>query len=423
MGRRQGSESELLTYNYLTECLACGGKELKQYLDLGRQVFANTYPKEYRVDSVLPSAPLQVNLCLDCYHSQLSVIANPKELFRDYLYVSGTTKDLADHFRSLVTQSLPMKPVDQISVLDIGANDYSLLREFKRRGCKVEGVDPASNLADRAGDIPALVDFWGMKTWYRVKQAPYDLITGLNVFAHNLNPLEFLQACREVLKPAGKILLEMPTIKHTLQGNKVGQIYHEHISYFSIHSMVRLVERAGMRITDLVDLPHIHEGTTRFIIENGSGAHSPKVQQAMLVELIAGLEDFETYKFFGETVKANIRQLEELLRGFKSKGVRVVAYGASAKLSTLLGAFKDDPKKSIDYIVDNNPLKVGRHQTNTEIPILPPESMKVDQAGLVILITPDNFFREIKQRLTDMNLGDKVSLIRYVPTISVEELR
>lgn len=410
-----------MTYDNLTECLCCGGRELKQYLDLGRQVFANTYPEEYRVDSVLPSAPLRVNLCIECFHSQLSVIADPAELFSDYLYVSSTTQTLQDHFRSLVNSSLPMKPLDKISVLDIGANDYSLLKEFKRRGCKVEGVDPARNLSGQAGDIPALVDFWGKDAWLHLKQAPYDLITGLNVFAHNKNPLEFLLACKQVLKEDGRLLLEFPWLRETVARNSSGQIYHEHINYFTVGSMQTLVERAGLRIADIQLFEDIHDGTLRFILDRGQAPHSDRVKHFRMIELLAGFYEVQTYVDFGAQVKANIRQLEALLLDFKSKGARVVAYGASAKLSTLLGAFRVEPKKAIDYIVDNNPLKVGRHQTSTEIPILPPESMKVDQAGLVILIGAPNFFSEIKRNLLTMGLT-KCKLISYCPTVSVEEI-
>jgi SAM-dependent methyltransferase len=314
-----------------------------------------------------------------------------------------------------------MKPVEQISVLDIGANDYSLLKEFKRRGVKVEGVDPAANLVEQAGDITALVDFWGKDTWMKLKQAPYDLITGLNVFAHNKNPLEFLLACKQVLKRDGEIILEMPWLRETVARISFGQIYAEHISYFTVGSMQTLVERAGLRIASIKLFDDIHDGTLRFTLDRLPEPHSSQVKHFRLIELLAGFYEVQTYKDFGESVKDNLRQLEALLLDFKGRGARVVAYGASAKLSTLLGAFKGEPKKAIEYIVDNNELKHNRFQTDTEIPILPPSSLKVDQAGLVILISPDNFYREIKQRLLTMGLTN-CKLIRYCPLVTVEDL-
>lgn len=406
-----------MTYDNLTQCLACGGRELKQYLDLGRQVFANTYPEKYRVDSVLPSAPLRLNLCIECFHSQLSVIADPVELFSDYLYVSSTTSTLKDHFRSLVNQSLPMKRLSEVSVLDIGANDYSLLKEFKSRGVMVEGVDPAANLAEQAGDIPALVDFWGKDTWLKLKQAPYDLITGLNVFAHNKNPLEFLLACKQVLKKDGKILLEFPWLRETIARNSLGQCYHEHISYFTVGSMQTLVERAGLRIADIILFEDIHDGTLRFILDRELAPPSDKVRYFRLIELLAGFYEVQTYVDFGTQVKANIKQLEALLSDL-SRESKVVCYGASAKLSTVLGCFKEPPSTMIECIVDDNLLKVGRLQTSTEIRIYSPEELKKFSTPLTIVITPDNFFREIKSRLTKMGIHGQ--LVRYCPVVSVE---
>lgn len=409
-----------MTYNYLTNCLACGGRELQQYLDLGHQTFPNLYPEKYGL-APLPACPLQVNLCLDCYHSQLSVVANPKELFSDYLYVSGTTQSLKDHFRSLVTSTLPMKPADKISVLDIGANDYSLLKEFQRRGVKVEGVDPAANLASQAGNIPALVDFWGREAALKVTQAPYDLITGLNVFAHNSDPLGFLEACKLVLKDTGHIVLEFPWFKETVQRRAVGQIYAEHISYFTVTSMYALTKRAGLRIADIQFFPDIHEGTIRFTLDRGQ-APSQKLREYLYLELLTGFSELQTYIDFAEVVKANIKELQRTLCALKNSGCRVVAYGASAKLSTLLGAFQVPVKAALDYIVDDNPLKVGRHQTDTEIPILPVSSLKAEHAGLAILITPNNFSKEIRKRLTDLQLTGRIQVIEYVPTVTVEEL-
>ena len=408
-----------MTYDYLTSCLACGSKELEQYLDLGRQTFANTYPTEYRADSVLPSAPLQVNVCLKCWHSQLSVVANPEELFSDYLYVSGTTTSLAEHFSSLVNWTLTSVPdlarrIDTLSVLDIGANDYSLLRAFQKRGIRrLEGVDPSANLAHLAGNIPALVDFWGTKTWHKVQNAPYDIITGLNVFAHNLNPLDFLRACRRVLAPEGRIILEMPGMLQTLQGRKFTQIYHEHINYFSVTSMLVLVERAGFNIVDLIEFPDIHEGTLRFVLKSGSLAHNPKVQEFIHREYIMGLCDISYYSDFSSQVKTNCKELESTLKQFKEKNRPIIAYGASAKFSTLSAA---NIYKYIDYVVDDNPLKCGRFHTNTGLRIIASENLK-KEVNPVILITPDNFFNEIRSKINKMGVsGD---FVRYVPIVEI----
>ncbi len=416
-----------MTYQDLVKCLACGSANLEQYLHLGSSVVpANTYVESYLATSDLYRAPLQVRVCTNCWHSQLSVAVDPEILFSHYLYVSGTTSSLQVHFESLVdwvlstTLNLASR-MGKLSILDIGANDYSLLRAFqKRKVGRLEGFDPSANLSYLAGDIPAVVDFWGTRTWHKTSQSPYDVILGLNVFAHNLNPLDFLRACRRVLAPEGRIILEMPDFKQSIfQKRSFTQIYHEHINYFSVNSMMTLVERAGMRIVDIVELPEIHDGTLRFVIKDGLGAHSPKVKEMIQVEYLVGMQELRPYGELAEEIYSNSRDLFDLLDKYKKAGRPVIAYGASAKFSTLWSyVFKSySPFK---YIVDNNELKVGKYQIDSDLMIYPPEKI-LEEDNPVILITPDNFFTEIKQRLLTMG-ASPASLIRYCPIVSEEQI-
>lgn len=407
-----------MSYSELRNCLACNGAQLYKYLGLGIQAPANTYPKEYSVLKSLRKYPLEVLFCKNCAHSQLSIAVDPEELFKDYLYVSGTTSTLKAHFKSLVTSALPIKPLGEISVLDIGANDYSLCREFQSRGVKVEGIDPAETLEHLAGNIPHVVDFWSSKAAYKVSGAPYDLITGLNVFAHNLDPYDFLLGCRRVLKPDGKVLLEYPACYETLRTADFSQCYHEHINYFTVSSMSYLCERAGFRIADIQEFPEIHGGTVRMILEVGLGAHCRKAGKMISKEWQEGLLDLPYYEDFKARVQKNIKDLTTLLRPGYTKTNKVIAYGASAKFSTLLGASTIGP--AISYVVDDNPLKVGRFVTDSGIKIEPVDKLKEETAPLLILITPHNFRLEIKERLQKM--GIRANLVVWVPEVQTEEI-
>lgn len=416
-----------MTYEDLTKCLSCGGSRLEQYLHLGNSIVpANTYVDNYSAVTDLYRAPLQVRVCLDCWHSQLSVAVDPEILFSHYLYVSGTTSSLQVHFDELVDWVLRTTPnlaarMGKLSILDIGANDYSLLRAFQKRkaGC-LEGFDPSSNLSHLAGDIPAVVDFWGTRTWHKTTQSPYDVILGLNVFAHNLNPLDFLRACRRVLAPEGRIVLEMPDFKQSIfQKRSFTQIYHEHINYFSVNSMMTLVERAGMRIVDIVELPEIHDGTLRFVIKDGTGAHHPKAKEMIQVEYLIGMQDLSSYNDLALNIYGNCQELFSLLTKYWKEGRPVIAYGASAKFSTLWSYVfkKDNPFR---FIVDNNPLKHQKMQIDSDLRIYPAEHI-LGEDNPVILITPDNFFSEIHQRLLTMG-ASPATLVRYCPTVSIEEI-
>lgn len=412
-----------MKFTEISRCLCCGETSLERYISFGRVVPANTYVDSYSAITDLYRAPLEVNFCINCSHSQLSGIVAPEILYKDYLYCSGTTQTLKDHFKSLVTSSLPMKPLDKISVLDIGANDLTLLEEFKSRGVQVEGVDPAENLYElsKHKNIPVVVDFWNSNTAYKTSQAPYDLICGLNVFAHNPDPMDFLLGCRRVLKQGGRVLIEFPYNKSTIQTNDFGQQYFEHINYFTVASMAKLVERVNMRIAEIHEFPEIHGGTLRFILEVGLWGHCTKARDMIRAEWLMGFTELQTYYDYKDRVLENIAELQRVIRG--QPGARpVIAYGASAKLSTLLGYMKfkgQAPTAYFNFIVDDNPLKLNKFQIDSDLLIKSTDSLKELENPLIV-VTAHNFYPEIRKRL--LTAGIKCSMLRYVPTVSVEEL-
>jgi SAM-dependent methyltransferase len=404
----------------ITRCLACDSSYLKPYLNLGIHQLANTYTKE---PQDLPRYPLQVNFCEDCTHSQLSVTVDPSEMFSDYKYVSGTTTTLRNYFSEVAVDLLAeIRPVHgRISVLDIGANDGSLLEAFRDRGCFVYGVDPAENLIpiSQAKGITVLCDFWRQEITHKLG-ATFDLILAFNCFAHNYDPLGFLMACREVLRDGGKVILEMPYNPKSLSECQLGQTYHEHISYYNIRSMMHIACRSGFRIANVKMTP-VHGGSVRFTLEEGK-QHSP-----LVVEMMNNLEDHMTYDYHvevAEKILANYRRLEEVLRDI-SKTHKVVAYGASAKFATVSSTFN----LPVAYIVDDNELKCGLVGPN-KLPIIPTKSIRDDCYPLCFLITAFNFKEEILKKIRsyrpagfkwDDNDPEDLYVLE-VPTVEVSQL-
>ena len=131
------------SYREKKDCVCCGKSDLSLVLDLNKQPLANSYHKE---DEVLEEYPLGLNLCNDCYHLQLTHIVNPDLLFKDYLYVSGTTKTLRDNFEWFADFTLENSDIDVETVLDIACNDGTQLDCFKSKGIHTYGIDPAENL-------------------------------------------------------------------------------------------------------------------------------------------------------------------------------------------------------------------------------------------------------------------------------------
>jgi len=403
-------------YKLLDRCLCCNGEKLMKTLDLKEQPLANSYHK----GEELPKFPLAINLCLDCYHTQLTVAVDPDEMFKNYLYVSGTTQTLRDYFdwfaSFVVAKNLAGRKMDKVNILDIACNDGSQLNSFKKYGCNLYGVDPAENLADlsREKGINLTVGYWNQET---AKTLPeMDIIIAQNVFAHNSDPYDFLMSCKEIM--SSKTTLYIQTSQANMfQNNEFDTIYHEHISFFSIKSMDALARRTGMRITDVFK-PDIHGTSYVFTIKIGA-PYEQDTYDLMKDECKEGRCDPAFYYKYNKNVQKVANDLKMYVENAKSDGKTVVGYGAAAKGTVFLN-FADI---KLDYIVDDNELKHGYMIPGMDIPIKPPSALK-DEENLVVVPLAWNFFDEIKSKVETLRAfknddGNNVKLdttfVRYFP--------
>ena len=147
-------------YKQMTECLACGSPHLSQYCNLGMQPLANNLKDT--TDQPDELYPLNVNLCLNCYHSQLSVAVDRDALYKHYLYVSGTSNTLVKEFNSVADYIHQNHPGEARNVLDIACNDGTFLRAFRKYDWNLWGIDPAENIVEqiRDKDINVISDYF-----------------------------------------------------------------------------------------------------------------------------------------------------------------------------------------------------------------------------------------------------------------------
>lgn len=397
-----------------TICRCCGQQGLFRYLDLGRQPLANSYHK----GESQPTYPLQVSLCLKCFHSQLSVVVNPRVMFDHYLYVSGTTTTFQKHCENLV-QEVTTRIRPPYSVLDIACNDGTLLDCFRKLGYFVCGVDPAKNLRfiTRKKKISVIVDYWSIDVAKKINRK-FTIITAQNVFAHVDDAKCFLEACRYVLDPDGLVLIEFPYCDNMIRHNEFDTIYHEHLSYFLVHSFMALCDRTGFVIDDIIQTP-IHGGSIRFFLKAHTGLHSVKAYSLIKTEEKMGLRTKQTYITFAQHVERNKLELRKRLTSLIKSGRRIIGYGASAKGNTMLNYFHVD----LDYIVDDNPMKWGYQTPGRNIPIMHPGRLQEESHNLAIIVLSWNFLDEILEKIKMLRgRGHEDVYMLYVPTVEVKPL-
>lgn len=405
------------TYKNIESCRCCGSYDLFKYLDLGNQPLANSYHKG---QEELPLFPLDVYLCENCFHSQLGIVVKPELMFKHYLYVSGTTDTFRKHCDELAKDSiehwLAYKPnKNNPRVLDIACNDGTLLGYFRDRGAEVFGVDPAENLnlLTKEKNIPVKVGYWGSgQDIYNGML--FDIITATNVFAHVDNTAQFLKEAKNALFDDGILVLEFPYCNSMINNVEFDTVYHEHLSYFLVNSIAKLIDRNGFVPTKILKTP-IHGGSIRFYLRKADVFENTlDINLWINEERNAGLLDKQSYIDFSNNVEYNKKHLNALVSVLREGGKKVIGYGASAKGNTMLNHFELD----LDYIVDDNSMKWGYLTPGRNIPIKSPDVM-AEENELYIIILSWNFYKEIKSKIEKI-CDNKQTYILYVPSVIVE---
>jgi hypothetical protein len=292
---------------------------------------------------------------------------------------------------------------EQSFVAEVASNDGYLLQYFVRKGIPVLGIEPAGNVAKVAIEkgVPTLVRFFGTEvaTELAAKGQRADLLAGNNVLAQVPDLNDFVEGLKILLKADGVLTLEFPHLLRLIALNEFDTIYHEHFSYFSLISTIKILEAHGLRIFDVEELKS-HGGSLRvFASRADSNVHllTPRVQKVIDDEVAAKLDEVSGYESFSPQVKKTKLEFVEFLLEAARQGKSVAGYGAPGKSATLLhycGIGKD----LIEYTVDRSPHKHGRHLPGSRIPIYHPDRIRETKPDYVVIL-PWNLKDEIIQQL------------------------
>jgi len=382
----------------LSSCLVCQSPRVELFLDLGATALANQFLRADELNGPEPTYPLRVGFCHACGHVQLLEAVPPQAMFESYLYVSSASDTLKAHLEDLSGDLVRRYGLGSGDlVIDIGCNDGTLLRGFKRHGVRPLGVDPAQNLADLAAadNIERCVDLFTGETAKEIVSnwGNAALVTATNTFPHIQDLSDFIGGIKTVLRPGGVLVLEMHYLLDLIEQVAFDTIYHEHVSYWALGPMSELFARHGMAVVDAERLS-LHHGQLRVHVQRqGEGESQPSVERLIQAEQQAGLTRFDTYLRFAERAGKIKDDLQESLAAFARHGQRVAGYGAPAKGNTLL-SFLGINAQLLPYIADRSPLKQGLFTPGTHIPVVAPERLLADQPDYLLLLAW-NFADEI----------------------------
>ena len=402
----------------LKECVACGSNNLELILDLKEQPLANSF--KLNKDSVQEEFSLAINHCKNCYHVQLTHAVNPDLMFKDYLYVSGTSQTMNDHFEWFSRYSVEYYNTMNnftapLNVLDIGCNDGSQLNHFKKLGIITHGVDPAKNLYETSSKEHHITCGYFDDQYVPHRFASFDLIVAQNVFAHNFDPYAFLKNVHRCMN--GSSLLFIQTSQaDMIRNNEFDTIYHEHISFYNINSMNELCKRSGLNLVDVVKCP-LHGNSYIFVISKYA-SRPANIENLIEMERKAGLLSDNTYKIYADKCNKVAQDFKDTLIAAKNDGYRIIGYGAAAKGMTLLN-YTSAP---MDYIIDDNSLKQNRYTPGSNIPILSWDDLDINVKDKIVYVPLAwNFFNEIQNKIKSKRLGYVDKFLKYFPKVEYTE--
>jgi hypothetical protein len=382
-----------------TKCMNCGSAALKRFIDLGDQPNGNHFPSESEKDREL-KFPFAMAVCTDCWQVQLEEFPSMEFMFSNHPYITGVNMPVVTHFHSMVERTIFKYGLEKNSlVIDIGANDGTLLSIFREKGMRVLGVDPGSRTGKlcRANGITVCETFWNSESAesIRLLNIKPDLITATAVFYHVPDLHDFIKGLKKVMNEKTVFLTQCVYMKDVLEKLEFDHFYHEHTMMHCITPLKRAFESHGMRLLD-VDYYDVHGGSFVLYVglENSIHPTSSSIQEALDAELKAGINNIETYYKFTREVEANRKDLVDLLEKLKKDGSTVYALGAPLKGSTLLNYCKIGPDL-VELATEVNQFKIGKLTPGTHIPIVE-ESSLINQPDYYLLLSLNflDFFRQ-----------------------------
>ena len=363
------------------------------------QPLANAYREP---DDVSPEAryPLALLRCRACSLVQLTGTIPPKLMFDTYHYFSSCSSTMVDSMRVLARRLTAERGLtaDDL-VVEIASNDGYLLKHYMELGIPVLGVEPAQNVAVVAKEsgVPTLIKYFTQRLGSELADTgrAASVIHANNVMAHVPEINDFIAGISAALRPDGVAVVETPYLVRFVDDREFDTIYHEHVFYYSLTAVSSIVERHGLTVTDVEQIP-LHGGSLRLFIQHAGYPSSERVKMLLKSESELGVTTDEYYLDFAKRVEELKTEVTDVIRRLQAEGATIAAYGAAAKGTVLLNHFGLD-HRTIDFVADRSVQKQGLVMPGVGIPIVAAEELGRRHPDYTLLLAW-NFAEEILEQ-------------------------
>lgn len=403
-----------------TTCRLCGGADLVLRVSFGASPIGGAFVDLNRRDVPQAAYPLDLYQCLTCEHVQALDVVNPELVFADYSYFSGRTS-LVHHFAKYADRVIARAPLSPGAfVVDVGSNDGSFLSFFRDRGMRVLGVDPAENVAAaaEASGVPTLAVPFDREAAARIRteHGAADIVTANNVFAHIDDLTGVLDGVRTLLAPDGLFVFEVSYLLDVIDKVLLGAVFHEHLSYHAVKPLVAFMKRNGMKLIDVERVP-IQGGSLICTAQHRGGARpiAPAVGELVALEDSRHVVSDEFFAPFRATIAEAKAGLSTLMADIRARGEHVAAYGAARGGTFITYLFDLGPY--IEYIVDDDPQKIGRFSPGWHLPVVPVSELRGRKPEYVVVLAWVHSKAIVENNKNYLEAGGR--FITFFPSIRV----
>ena len=398
---------EVHEFETIVRCRICQNQNVDLILDLGDQPPANSL---YKQNENPPSrVPLRIGRCASCSTVQLLETVNPEQLFSKYVWLTQTAKTAVNYAEVFADRLEKMTMGKSCSILEVGSNDGTFLKALQKRGHKVLGVDPASNIGDvaRSAGIPTVSDFFGVKLAKElVKQyKKFDVVIARSVLPHVSDLHSVISGIRESLADTGVAVFEFHRADMIMEELHYDSIYHEHLYLHSLKSIENIANRYGLFAFDVDESP-ISGGSFVVYFSLEMRGESPTLKSSREHESMLRIDSLEAWQEFSKNATDHIFKFRSLVLNSVAEDKKIIGFGASARSSTLLNA-AGLSSHQILAIADNNEWKQGLLTPGSAIKIISLQDALLVRPDVVVLLAW-NFKSELLAQLKNAGFSGEV---------------
>jgi NDP-4-keto-2,6-dideoxyhexose 3-C-methyltransferase len=324
-------------------------------------------------------------------------------LYTHYWYRSGISGTMRAALTDVATKAYSVaKPRAGDMVIDVGCNDGTLLRSYNETDLRLVGFEPAENLVPdaRKGTSWIFNDFFGADAFRKKFDGEKaKIITCVAMFYDLEKPNDFVKDIVDCLAPDGVWIVQQNYLGTMLEKNGFDNIGHEHLEYYSLSTMEKLLAGHGLEIFD-VETNDVNGGSFRtYAGHRGKFEVRETVNALKQREKHMQLNSSRVYHNFAARILTIKSDLNKLVKDEVKRGKSVYVYGASNRGNTIL-QYCGLNRRWITKATDANPDKWGRATVGTGIPIVSKEEARKDKPDY-FLILPHHFLEEIKREEKD----------------------